>query len=99
MCWTDAEEDLQAIAEAAGAVAPAFFPDEDIVAPALPPGEAVPAAGEAEMPGDPPDEEFLAFLWHQPQEAPELNGDAAMEELVGAMAALGHPQHNDQPPG
>ena len=99
MWWTDAEEDLQAIAEAAGAVAPAFFPDEDIVAPALPPGEAVPAAGEAEMPEDPPNEEFLAFLWHQPQEAPELNGDAAMEELVGAMAALGHPQHNDQPPG
>jgi hypothetical protein len=43
MWWTDAEEDLQAIAEAAGAVAPAFSPDEDIVAPALPPGKAVPA--------------------------------------------------------
>ncbi len=87
------------ITEAAGAVAPAFSPDEDIVAPALPPDEAVAAAEEADMPEDPPDEEMLAFLWHQPQDAPELNGDAAMEELVGAMAALGQPPHDDQSPG
>ena len=99
MWWTDAEEDLQAIAEAAGAVAPALFLGEEIVAPVPPLGEAVPAAGEADMPEEPPDEEVLAFLWHQPQDALELNVDAAMEELVGAMAALGHPPHDDQPPG
>jgi hypothetical protein len=54
MWWTDAEEDLQAIAEAAGAVAPAFPPDGDIVAPALPPDEALAATEEADMPEDPP---------------------------------------------
>ena len=67
MWWTDAEEDLQAIAEAAGAVAPALFLGEEIVAPVPPLGEAVPAAGEADMPEDPLMRRFLPSFGTSPK--------------------------------